>query len=79
MIDIIFIFLCTFLDVINVSSPFVFKTITLNTELKKKKEKVHCQRIRKLRQKNCFKITPNSTIHITCWCISISYLTFSVP
>lgn len=35
MIDIIFIFWCTFLDVINVSSPFVFKIIAVNTELKK--------------------------------------------
>ena len=77
MIDIIFIFWCTFLDVINVSSPFVFKIIAVNTEPKKRK--VHCQRIRKLSQKNCFKITPNSTNHITYWCISISYLTFSVP
>ena len=30
--------MCTFLDVINVSSAFVFKTITLNTELKKKRK-----------------------------------------
>lgn len=65
MID-IFIFWCTFLDVINVSSPFVFKRITVNTELKKRKEKVHCQRIRKLSQKNCFKITaiPPSISHV---------------
>lgn len=35
MIGIIFIFWCTFLDVINVSSPFVFKIIAVNTELKK--------------------------------------------
>lgn len=36
VIDIIFIFLCTLPDVVNVSSPLVFKRITFITEIFKK-------------------------------------------
>lgn len=36
VIDIIFIFLCTLPDVVNVSSPLVFKRITFITEILKK-------------------------------------------